>query len=136
MYCSSVLYRVSIFVSDFGSILRSKMKYIICLLACLTICFIVIVYLQSSQPCVPALAAAAPCLLAVSPRKDLHPSLHLSSSLDSCFFYDTPMNWCPNHLFTLPSYNNSYPSKLGLQSYCLLASRAPFLAFSGLGCMY
>lgn len=113
------------------------MKYIVCftLLVCLTIYFGEIAYLQSSQLCVPALAAAAPCPLAVSPRGDPHPSLHLSTSPVSCFFWDTPTNWCPNHLFPLPSCKNSYPSKLGLQSYALPASAAPFLALSGLGCL-
>lgn len=72
------------------------------LLVCLTIHFVVIVYLQSSQLCMPALATAASHPLAVSPREDPHPSLHLSTSPVSCFFYDTPRAGVPTTSFLYP----------------------------------
>lgn len=77
------------------------MKYINCfiLLACLINYFVVIVWLQSLQPHVPTPTAAAPHPLAVSPREDPHPALHLSTCPASCLFDDKPRNWCPNHLY-------------------------------------
>lgn len=60
-------------------------------------------------------------------------SLHIPSLM---FLLWHPTSWCPNHLFSLPSYNNSYPNKLSLQSYSLPAGGTTFLALSGLGCLY
>lgn len=110
------------------------MKYIICfiLLACLISYFVVIVWLQSLQPHVPTLAAAAPPLWQSVPEK-IHILLFIPPLAQSHVL------WPPEKLVSqppLPFCSNPCLSKLSLQSYSLPAGRVLFLALSALRCLH
>lgn len=91
-------------------------------MVCLTVYFVAVVYLQSSQSCVPVLAQQLPALWQSVPAKirihlftSPHPQSHISSMTP-------PQTDVPATSFL---YNNSDPSKLGLQSYSLPVAELP-----------